>query len=224
MADPAGVDALYDSVVPGLTTLATAEKASLEALMREDHPGAGLQVWDRAYYHTLQQKREYGLDPNLVAEYFPLESVVEGMFEVTGEVFGITYEELDDHPAWHDDVRTYRISDAASGQPIAVFHLDLHPRDGKFTHAACWDVTNRRREVDGTVRNPVSAVAANFTKPTGDTPSLLKHDEALTLWHEFGHVLHCCLTEVDVQRFAGFERVEGLAHRAVGRARLGQRQ
>ncbi len=205
MADPASVDDLYDSVVPGLTTLAATEKAALEDLLRDDHPGSGLQVWDRAYYHTLQQKREYGLDPNEVAEYFPLDRVVDGMFEVTGEVFGITYTEIDDHPSWHEDVRTFRIDDVESGEPMALFHLDLHPRDGKFTHAACWDVVNRRRNDDGTVRIPVAAVAANFTKPTGDTPSLLKHDEALTLWHEFGHVLHCCLTEVDVQRFAGFD-------------------
>lgn len=205
MADPDSVDALYASVIPGLTMLATREKSALEEILREDHPGAGLQLWDRAYYHTVQRKREFGIDPNVVAEYFPLERVVQGMFDVTGEVLGLRYVELEDYPTWHEDVRTYRIDDAASGEPVAVFHLDLHPRDGKFTHAACWDVVNRRRNPDGTVTHPIAAVAANFTKPSGDTPSLLKHDEAVTLWHEFGHVLHACLTEVDVQRFAGFD-------------------
>jgi thimet oligopeptidase len=102
-------------------------------------------------------------------------------------------------------VRSYRIEDADTGAPLAVFHLDLHPRPGKYTHAACWNPVVRRRLSDGTVRLPVAAVAANFTRPTSDTPSLLTHDEALTLWHEFGHALHACLTEVDEPWFAGIE-------------------
>ena len=205
MADPASVEALYDSVVPGITKLALEEKRRLEALLREDVPGADLEPWDRQYYHTVQQKRDFGIDQNEVAEYFSLDTVVEGMLDVTGEVFGLRYTELPDHPTWHDDVRTFRIDDAGTGAPIAHFHLDLHPRAGKFTHAACWNVVDRRRNDDGSVETPVAAVAANFTKPAGDTPSLLKHDEAVTLWHEFGHVLHACLTEIDVQRFAGFD-------------------
>ncbi len=205
MADPAAVEELYASVVPSLTEVGLAERAKLEELLRRDHPGATLELWDRAYYHTLQQKLDYGIDQNEVAEYFPLEAVIGGMLDVTGEVFGLTYSTVDDYPTWHGDVLTYRIDDRASADPIAFFHLDLHPRDGKYTHAACWSVVSRRTEADGSVRLPVAAVAANFTKPTGDTPSLLKHDEALTLWHEFGHVLHACLTEVDTQRFAGFD-------------------
>ncbi len=205
MADPSSVDALYATVMPGLSALGAREKARLEDLLHEDHPGATLEPWDRQYYHTVQQKQDFGIDQHEVAAYFPLDRVIDGMLEVTGEVFGLTYERLEDHPRWHEDVRVYRIRDERTGMPIALFYLDLHPREGKFTHAACWDVVNRTRTADGTVRLPVAAVAANFTKPTEDAPSLLKHDEALTLWHEFGHVLHACLTEVDVQRFAGFD-------------------
>ncbi len=205
MAHPEAVTELYDSVIPGLTRLGLAERDALEGLLDEDHPGASLQAWDRNYYHTVQQRRDYGIDPNEVAEYFPLERVIDGMLDVTGEVFGVTYIALADYPTWHEDVRAFRIDDTRSGQALAYFLLDLHPRDGKYTHAACWDVVNRRRNADGTVRLPVAAVAGNFTKPTADTPSLLKHDEALTLWHEFGHVLHACLTQVDEQRFAGFD-------------------
>jgi oligopeptidase A len=205
MADPESVEALYTSVIPGLTALGVEEKASLEAILQEDHPGATFQAWDRQYYHNVQRRRDYGIDQNEVAEYFPLDAVIAGMLEITGEVLGITYSRIEDHPAWHEDVLTYRIDDTATGDQVAMFYLDLHPRDGKFTHAACWDVVNRRRGSDGSLRLPVAAVAANFTKPTATTPSLLKHDEAVTLWHEFGHVLHACLTEVDMQRFAGFD-------------------
>ena len=205
MANPAAVDELYDSVIPGLTQLGEAERTVLEDLLNEDHPGTTLEAWDRSYYHTVQQRRDYGIDPNEVAEYFPLQQVIDGMLDVTGEVFGVSYVALADYPTWHEDVRAFRIDDAASGDALAYFLLDLHPREGKYTHAACWDVTNRKVNPDGTVRLPVAAVAGNFTKPTKDTPSLLKHDEALTLWHEFGHVLHACLTQVEQQRFAGFD-------------------
>lgn len=205
MADPASVADLYESVIPGLTALGIDERAKLEAILREEHPDATIQPWDRPYLHTIQRRRDFGIDPNDVANYFPLSAVIEGMLEVTGEVLGVTYTEVPDHPVWHSDVLVYRIDDTASGRPIAMFYLDLHPREGKFTHAACWSVVNRRRGSDGDVRHPVAAVAANFSKPTADAPSLLKHDEALTLWHEFGHVLHACLTTVDMQRFAGFD-------------------
>jgi thimet oligopeptidase len=205
MATPEAIEDLYSSVIPGLTRLGTIERDTLELLLRTDVRNGTLEPWDRMYYHTLQQRIDFGVDQNEVAEYFALDNVIDGMFDVTGEVFGLTYTELDDRPAWHDDVRTFRIDDTSTGEPIALFYLDVHPRDGKYTHAACWSVVNRRLEQDGSVRIPVSAVAANFTKPTHDTPSLLKHDEAVTLWHEFGHVLHACLTEVDEQRFAGFD-------------------
>lgn len=204
MADPEKVAEMYASIIPGLTDLGQGEKAALTDLLHEDVDGE-LRTWDWKYYHTLQQKREYGIDQNEVAEYFPLDRVVQGMLDVTGQVFGLTYTQLDDVDTWHDDVLTYRIDDTASGEAIAMFHLDLHPRDGKFTHAACWCPVVRRRNADGSLRIPVAAVAANFTKPTDDAPSLLKHDEAVTLWHEFGHVLHACITEIDVQRFAGYD-------------------
>ena len=205
MAEPRAVAALYESVVPGLTELGRQEKAALEELLDEDAAGAELEQWDWRYYHDRQRRREYGVDQNEVAEYFPLEAVIEGMLDVTGSVLGLTYELLPDELTWHEDVCSYRIHDAGSGEPIATFHLDLHPREGKFTHAACWNPVVRRREPDGSVRLPVAAIAANFTRPTADTPALLTHDEALTLWHEFGHALHACLTEVDVQTFAGIE-------------------
>ncbi|MGI9585490.1 MAG: M3 family metallopeptidase [Acidimicrobiia bacterium] len=205
MATPQAIEDLYSSVIPGLTRLGMLERDALELLLRTDVPGGSLEPWDRSYYHNLQQRIDFGVDQNEVAEYFPLDSVIDGMLDVTGDVFGLAYTELDDYPTWHDDVRTFRIDDTSTGEAVALFYLDLHPRDGKYTHAACWSVTNRRLDPDGSVRIPVSAVAANFTKPTHDTPSLLKHDEAVTLWHEFGHVLHACLTEVDEQRFAGFD-------------------
>ena len=203
MADLERVEDLYQSIIPGLTKRALAERRALQDLLQRDDPAAQLSVWDWSYYDTQQAKTDFGVDQNEVAEYFPLERAVDGMFEITGTVFGIRYEAADDVPTWHDDVRTYRIIDTATDEPIAVFFLDLHPRDGKFTHAACWPLQNGCRLADGSYRTPYAAVLCNFTKPTDTTPSLLRHDEVVTLFHEFGHVLHDTLTTVDIARFAG---------------------
>ena len=91
----------------------------------------------------------------------------------------------------------------ATGEDIAVTHMDLHPRDGKFSHAAAFDLVPGRRLLDGSYRRPVSAIVANFTKPTADRPSLLLHDEVVTLFHEFGHILHQTLTKAETARFSG---------------------
>ena len=81
--------------------------------------------------------------------------------------------------------------------------MDLHPREGKFSHAAAFDLVPGRRLPDGTYRTPVSAIVANFTKPTAERPSLLLHDEVVTFFHEFGHVLHQTLTKAETVRFSG---------------------
>ena len=138
-----------------------------------------------------------------MAAYFPLERVVDGLLEITGEVFGLEYRRITDAEVWHPDVVTYAIHDADSGDELAVFHMDLHPRDGKFSHAAAFDVVPGRRLPDGTYRRPVSAIVANLTKPTADRPSLLQHNEVVTLFHEFGHVLHQTLTRAELARFSG---------------------
>ena len=202
MADPEAVDDFYASIIPGLTKRATEELSVLQGLMDEELAGERIMAWDWRYYDTIQRKRDYGVDDNEVAEYFPLDAVVAGMFEICCDMFSVDFVEVPATKAWHADVSVYEIRDRATGDPIAHYYADLHPRPGKFGHAACWRLRAGFRDADG-YRAPVAAVAANFTKPTGDAPSLLKHDEALTLFHEFGHVLHNTLTEVELPRFSG---------------------
>ncbi len=203
MADPKAVEDFYASIVPGLTDLGERELGELRELMAADLGGDTLEPWDWSYYDAQQRKRDYGVDDNVVAEYFPLGAVVQGMFDICGDMFGIEFTEIDDAKAWHPDVAVYAISNRDTGEVIANYYADLHPRPGKFSHAACWRLKAGHRQADGRYRAPVAAVAANFTKPTADSPSLLKHDEAVTLFHEFGHVLHNTLTAVALPRFSG---------------------
>ena len=205
MADPKAVDDLYQSIVPGLTKRGVGELAALQALADDDLDAEAIQAWDWVYYHNKQRKLEFGIDQNEVAGYFPLDTVIDGMFEITGDVFGLEYRKVENTRAWHEDVALYEIYNARGDEPIASFYFDLFPREGKYGHAACFDVMGRVVGENGAVRAPVAAVVANFTRPGPDSPSLLKHDEALTLFHEFGHVLHFCLTEVDLPRFSGYD-------------------
>lgn len=198
------VNDFYDSVIPGLTTRAMTERAALQALSDKDYDGE-LQSWDWFYYANQRRKADYGIDPNEVTKYFSLERVIDGMFAITGEVFGLEYSRVEDARAWHEDVVLYEIRNRNESEPLAYFYADLFPRDGKFGHAAAFPIEYGVREPDGSYRKPIAAIVANFTKPTDSQPSLLEHGEAVTLFHEFGHVLHFCLTTVDMLRFSGYD-------------------
>ena len=208
---PETVTDFYDSIVPQLASKRDADIAEMTEMLvsdgdlDQDLGGSDLQSWDSSYYATQLRKRDFGIDQNEVARYFPLEQVVDGMFEITGEVFGLEYSRVADAQAWHPDVFLYEIRNAGETEPIAYFYADLFPREGKFGHAAAFPLVSGQLMDDGSYRKPIAAIVANFTKPTDSAPSLLKHDEALTLFHEFGHILHFCLTTVDVMRFAGFD-------------------
>jgi Zn-dependent oligopeptidase len=202
---PKAVADFYGSIVPGLEEKAHQELAVLHGLLEQDHPGATFHSWDLSFYHTQQKRTEFGVDANEVAAYFPLERVFKGMFEITGEVFGLEYRQVEHASAWHPDVTLYEIRDRGSDEVRASFYADLFPREGKYSHAAAFPLVYGKRNDDGSYRTPVAAIVANFTKPTATRPSLLQHREALTLFHEFGHILHFCLTTVDLLRFSGYD-------------------
>ena len=207
--DPETVDAFYADLVPPLTRKALDEIATMTAHLAAADGAESvdaddkLELWDWRYYDTQLRKLEYGVDSHAVAAYFPLQRVLDGLLEITGNVFGLAYRPLTDVAVWHPDVRSFAIVDRATDEDIAVVHMDLHPREGKFSHAAAFDLAPGRRRPDGSYQTPVSAIVANFTKPTVDGPALLLHDEVVTLFHEFGHVLHQTLTRAETVRFSG---------------------
>jgi thimet oligopeptidase len=200
---PEAVSAFYDDLIPPLNAQGKEDLDAMATLLAQEYDDNQMQVWDWRYFDTLQRKTDYGVDPFEVAAYFPLDAVLNGMFELVQSTFGITFEEVDAEGAWHPDVRLFAMSDAASGESLAHFYLDLFPREGKFGHAAEFPLILSRRLEDGTYQNPVCAMVANFTKPTATTPSLLQHSEVETLFHEFGHVLHQNLGRTELARFSG---------------------
>lgn len=161
-----------------------------------------LYSWESGYWSNKFRKENLELDSEKIKEYFPSQVVIDGMLDLFGGVFGITFEPVD-IPVWYPDVKAFKIKDKASGELVAYFYMDLYPREGKYKHAACFGLVEGEEKQDGTYQIPFVAIVANLNKPSGDTPSLLKHSEVETLFHEFGHVLHNALTKAKYSAFSG---------------------
>ena len=158
--------------------------------------------WESGYWANKYRKENLQLDSEKIKEYFPSQVVIDGMLDLFGGVFGIMFEPVK-IPVWHEDVKAFLIKDKATGAPIAYFYMDLYPREGKYKHAACFDLVEGYEKEDGSYQMPFVAIVANLNKPSKDTPSLLKHGEVETLFHEFGHVLHNALTKSKYKAFSG---------------------
>ncbi|WP_127819275.1 M3 family metallopeptidase [Microbacterium sp. CPCC 204701] len=173
---------------------AEAEYPLLLERLRRDVPDAGT-VTIADYWHLLSvlKAERHDVDPQLVRSYFPFDRVVAGVLDVTGRLLDVDYVPVD-VPTWHDDVRSYDVM--RDGLRIGRIHLDLHPRDGKFSHAACFPLAPG---VPGRVL-PEAALLCNFSR------GLLEHDEVVTFFHEFGHLVHEILG--GRQRFARFSGVQ----------------
>ncbi|MBB6096991.1 oligopeptidase A [Deinobacterium chartae] len=179
------------------------ENAELRAFRREleGEDAPELEPWDVSYYAEKQRQARYDFDDEALRPYFPLPGVLEGLFEITRRVFGVTVREREGVPGWHEDVRFYDIFDAQDVH-IASFYTDWFPRDTKrggawMNNLVTGDRSNGRREPH------LALMCGNMTMPVGDRPALLTHDEVETVFHEFGHLLHHALTEVEVKSLAG---------------------
>jgi oligopeptidase A len=202
--DPARVGAFFDDLRTPVESAIDRELARLTARVETQGGDAeSMAMWDWRYYDNQLRRDEYGVDQNLLSEYLPLDAVLEGMFAITGEVFGLDYVEIEDARAWDPAVRLFEIRDRASDRHLAHFYADLFPREGTFGHAAAYPLVVGHRAANGEYVAPVSAIVASLTPPSADRPSLLKHSEVVTLFHEFGHILHMSLTRAEFTRFSG---------------------
>ena len=176
---------------------AKAEAAELQKLMDKEGKGEKLEAWDWWYYTEKLRKEKYNLSEEDTKPYFKLENVREGAFAVANKLYGITLSKLEDIPAYHPDVEVFEVKDA-NGSQLGIFYVDYFPRPGKSGGA--W--MSNYREQSGPIR-PLVCNVCSFTKPIGDTPSLLTMDEVETLFHEFGHALHGLLTQCKYKGTSG---------------------
>ncbi|MBQ3788959.1 MAG: M3 family metallopeptidase [Bacteroidales bacterium] len=158
--------------------------------------------WDLSHYSELLKQQRYDFDSELLRPYFPLEAVREGIFGLYGRLYGLRFEPAPDIPVYHEDVRVYRVSRHGAGNGAAVamgiLYLDMHPRPSKRSGA--W-MTEFRGQY-GSVR-PQIQVVCNFSKPTADTPALLRFSEVETFMHEMGHAMHGMLSDVQYESLSG---------------------
>jgi thimet oligopeptidase len=197
------VDSFLAELRPRLEAKREADLAALRAAKLAETGSDSLEIWDWRYYHNSLMKSAYAIDEFAVAEYFPLDACLEGLFEATQSLLGVRFQAAADAPRWHADVQAFDVYEADGGEPVARFYMDLFPRPNKYGHAAAFTLRRGRRLRDGSYQQPVSAIVANFTKPGPGQPSLLRHSEVEVLWHEFGHILHQVLTRAERSRFSG---------------------
>ncbi len=194
-----------EDLVKGLQPKFDAEVAELRKLKAAEtgDPKAQIDWWDFRYYQHQLMKQRYQVDTEALRVYFQLDRVIEGMFEVYQRIFGLRFVAIQPDYEWVEDLRSYVVLDAASGEPLGIFFLDLFPREGKYNHFAQFDIVGGKRLANGIYRRPVAALVCNFTPGVGDQPSLMSHDEVETIFHEFGHCMHTILTRAKYQVFAG---------------------
>jgi thimet oligopeptidase len=200
----AALDGFLKPLIAKLKIKGKEDIAELLALKKKDFPKdkkVTLNSWDWRYYENQLRKSKYHVDNQAIKEYFPLDTVLKGMFEIYQTLLGVKFEEIKDAPKWHDSVQAYRI--IRNGKTTAFFYVDLFPRDGKYNHAAAFVLTRGFQKDNGDYNPPASAIVANMTPPDKETPSLLEHSEVETLFHEFGHIMHQTLTTAKYATFSG---------------------
>ena len=164
----------------------------LLARQSQDDPELTTMSWADSFYYEQVVNRELGVDAQEVRRYFDFPKVRAGLLDVTGRLFGLEYVERPDVVAWHEDVTTYDVM--LDGDLLGRIHLDLHPRDGKFKHAAHFPLVKGIRDE----QLPQSSLLCNI--PRG----LMSHDDVMTLFHEFGHLIHAVVGgRQDWARFSG---------------------
>jgi peptidyl-dipeptidase Dcp len=160
-----------------------------------------LEAWDWWYYAEKLRKQKYDLDDEQLKPYFELSNVQQGMFTVANNLWGLTFKVRDDLPKPHADAIAYEVFDT-DGTHQAILYMDFFPRPSK--RAGAWMSSYRKQYTrNGEFVTPVITMVMNFSKPSGDTPSLLTFEEVETMFHEFGHALHGMLSDCTYEMLSG---------------------
>jgi thimet oligopeptidase len=190
----AGIQPKFDAEV--------AELRKLKVAQTKD-PNAQINHWDWRYFQNELKKAKYTVDTDALRVYFPFQRVLDGMFNIYQSIFGLKFTKIIAPEKWIDDLQLYMVTDAASGQPLGMFYLDMFPREGKFNHFAEFGIIPGKLLPNGKYQRPTVALICNFPPPAKDKPSLLSHQDVETLFHEFGHALHAIVTTAKYVRFSG---------------------
>ena len=188
------VNTFLDRLLTPSLPFAKKEVAEVEAYAKKNgFEGEHLMPWDFSFWSERLKEAEYSLSEEELKPYFRLENCIDAVFSLANRLYGITFEQRNDIPVYHKDVKVYEVKDV-DGRHLALFYADFFPRASKRSGA--WMTEFRGQSIrNGVEERPLISIVTNFTKPTSDTPSLITHDEFNTFLHEFGHALHGILAE-----------------------------
>jgi Zn-dependent oligopeptidase len=178
-----------DRIVAASGPKAEREYAAILKRKQQDQPRAtGVNGWERTYYAELVRKSDYAFDSQSVRPYLAFDRVKQGLLDVTGKLFGVTYRRITDAPVWDQSVEAYEMLE--DGRMIGRFYLDMHPRPNKYNHAAEFGI---RSGVTGR-QVPEAALVCNLPGGQPGDPGLMTHDDVVTFFHEFGHLVHALVS------------------------------
>jgi len=201
----ANAEKYINELITGIQPKFEGEVAELQKIKAADtnDPNAKIEVWDWRYYANQRDKQKYAVDKEALRVYFPFQKVLDGMFNIYQDIFGLKFEKIAAPYKWIDDLQLYMVSDSTTGEPLGMFYLDMFPREGKFNHFAEFEIIGGKLLSGGKYQRPTVALLCNFPPPSADKPSLMTHQDVETLFHEFGHALHSIVTRAKYGRFAG---------------------
>lgn len=196
-----------DEVLDFLTELAQRSRQAAESEFRsiEEQAGVPLEAWDVTYHLEKLKQQRFAISDDELRRYFPVSNVASGLFDLAEKLYGIVVAEQSGVSTWHETVGYYEIKDG-TGRLLGSFFTDLYARKGKRS-GAWMDECVVRKNLDGEATLPVGYLVCNFSPPDAEGVSLLTHNDVLTLFHEFGHMLHHLLTRVDFPSIAGINGV-----------------
>lgn len=177
------------------------EVADMQAIADREASGLTIAPWDYRYYAEKVRKAKYDLDQSEIKDYLQLDKLRDGMFWVAGELFGFTFEPIAGLPVYHPDVSVWQVKDRTDGRHVGLWYFDPYARPGKQSGA--WMSCYRDQERFRSVVTPIVSNNSNFVKPPAGKQTLVSWDDAVTLFHEFGHALHGLASNVHYPSLSG---------------------
>ena len=203
---PQAVFTFLDDLVDKSKAAGEAEMAALRDYAACELSLTDLAPWDVAYAAEKLRQAQYALSQEDLRPYFPISTVIDGLFAISQRLFGVHFRANHSLSTWHKDVLAYDVLNV-DGSLRAQFYLDPYARAKKRGGAWMDGAVSRFRD-NGALQLPVAYLVCNFTPPVGDSEACLTHQEVTTLFHEFGHGLHHMLTDVDIYSISGINGVE----------------
>lgn len=177
----------------------------LESFVAEEtgRPKDRLEPWNTTYWAEKLRQKRYHFDEEALRPYFPIDKVLSGMFEIAERLFSVEIKDHEGANGWHEEVKVYDLLDQ-TGELLGYFYADWHPREEKRGGAWMNFLDTGVPGSESVAREPhVGLICGNMTAPIGDQPALLTHDEVETVFHEFGHLLHHLLGNIEIKSLSG---------------------